>query len=733
MNAVWRAVGRRLGPIDLGLLAVAVLLFVTNQTVLFFHLIFVLLAIGAFSWTFRSFVLRVGFWVALTTAEVLQTVLAGGTQPEELIEIPLLCAILIAVFAIARRRTTVQAQLGVLARQLSEDRFRALVQHSSDVITIIDAEGIQRYVSPSVERTLGYASEELLGTSEADLVHPADRAARAASLAQARRHPGACAAATFRIGHRDGSWRHWEAVTTNLLEHQGVGGLISNIRDITERQALEARLRHQAFHDALTGLPNRALFLDRLGHTLERGARDNAAVGVLLLDLDGFKHVNDSLGHAAGDRLLVAFAKRLPGCCLRPGDTLARLGGDEFAVLLEGLGEADEAARVAERLTTSPMLAAPYPIDEREVVVRASVGVVVGRAGGTDAAALLRDADTALYRAKAGGRGGYVVFDPTMKAMAVARLELEADLRRAIERGELTLHYQPLVTLVNGRVARAEALLRWTHPTRGAVPPLDFIPLAEEIGVIREIGRWGLGEACRQAAEWRRAHGERAPIVCVNLSAREFADPALAEAVGRTLREVALDPAGLALEITEGVLMDAAPGTLATLWQLKGLGVGLAVDDFGTGYSSLAYLKRFPVDTLKLDKAFIDGLGQDGDDTAIVEAVTSLAHALGLAVVAEGVETADQAASLHRLGCDLAQGYHFARPLTAAALAALLADECRSAAGAVLPRVGPRALTTGELRQRRETRAMGLAMLPGAHRHGGRLPSTSRSRADGDG
>ncbi len=290
-----------------------------------------------------------------------------------------------------------------------------------------------------------------------------------------------------------------------------------------------------------------------------------------------------------------------------------------------------------------------------------------------------------------------------MNAAAVARLELEADLRHAVARGELALAYQPLVALTDGRVRRAEALVRWDHPARGPVPPGRFIPLAEETGLIRDIGRWVLGAACRQAAAWRRDHGDRAPVVCVNLSAREFRDPDLAAAVARALRDAGLDPAGLELEITEGVLMGDAPGTLATLWQLKDLGVGLAVDDFGTGYSSLAYLKRFPVDTLKVDKAFVDGLGADAEDTAIVGAVVGLAHALGLAVVAEGVETAAQAAGLIRLGCTLAQGYHFARPLPAAALAALLAAGPLPLPGAG-PGDRPSPPSTGELRQWRARR-----------------------------
>ncbi len=534
-------------------------------------------------------------------------------------------------------------------------------------------------------------------------VHPDDRArvGRAAGEAAAALAPRSI---EYRLVRPDGDIRVVHDRSHVILDAAGrpqrrLGAML----DITARQALERQLQHQAFHDALTGLPNRALFLDRLDHALARGGRDGTEVGVLLLDLDGFKHVNDSLGHSVGDRLLVAFAQRLPGGCLRPGDTLARLGGDEFVVLLAGLADPDEATRLAARIAACPALWAPYPLDGREVIIRASIGVAVGRAGAVTAADLLRDADTALYRAKAAGKGDYAVFDPAMNAAAVARLELEADLRQAVERGELALVYQPLVALADGRIRRAEALLRWTHPARGPVAPTTFVPLAEETGLIREVGRWVLAAACRQAATWRAVYGDRAPVVCVNLSAREFGDPGLVAAVAGALRDADLDPAGLELEITEGVLMGDAPGTLATLWQLRDLGVGLAVDDFGTGYSSLTYLKRFPVDTLKIDQAFVAGLGADTDDTAIVGAVVGLARALGLAVVAEGVETTDQAAGLRRLGCTLAQGYHFARPLPAADLAALLAAGPVPLPGDVRGDWSPPP-STGELRQWRARR-----------------------------
>ncbi len=698
---------RPLGAVDLGLVAIALLMRSTDQTVLFFHLIFVLLAIGAFSWPLRGFILRVGFWVALTTAEVVGAVRSGATQPDELIEIPLLCTILLTVFVIARRRALAQERLGALERQLAEDRFRALVQHSSDIVALLDPAGRARYVSPAVERVLGYAPGALAHTSPFALVHPDDAPRLADRFAAALAAPGPHAATECRVRHRDGSWCHVEIIGNNLLADPAVAGFVVTVRDITERKAAAERLAHQAFHDPLTGLPNRALLLDRLGHALDRGGREGTAVALLLLDLDGFKHVNDSLGHAAGDRLLVAFARRLPDGYLRRGDTLARLGGDEFVILMEGVRDLAEVTRLAERLSASPALWAPYALDGREVVIRASIGVAMSRAGESEAADLLRDADTALYRAKAAGKGDYAVFDPAMNAAAMARLELESALRHAIAHDELTVAYQPLVSLADGRIRRVEALARWTHPEHGRVAPATFILLAEETGLIRPLGRRVLAEACRRAAAWRGMHGEQAPVVCVNLSAREFADPALVAGVAAALRDAGLAPAGLELEITEGVLMGDAPGTLATLQALKALGVGLAVDDFGTGYSSLAYLKRFPVDTLKVDRAFVAGLGTSDEDAAIIAAIVGLADALGLATVAEGAETAEQASGLRELGCTLAQGYHFARPLGAADLDALLAAgplPLPGAAGAV--RRGP---TTGALLQRREGRACGPA------------------------
>ena len=414
---------------------------------------------------------------------------------------------------------------------------------------------------------------------------------------------------------------------------------------------------HQALHDALTGLPNRALFLDRLEHALARATRGGTGVAVLFLDLDRFKTVNDSLGHAAGDQLLCTVAERIAGC-MRAADTAARLGGDEFAVLLEDLISTHEAVRVAERIIEA--LAAPIEVAGREVYIGASIGVASGRHGAED---LLRHADVAMYRAKAQGKGRYAMFEEGMQAEVMERLELEADLQRAIDRGELEVFYQPIITLASGALAGHEALLRWRHPTRGLIAPGAFIPVAEETGLIGPIGEIVLREACRQAAAWSHA-GELS--MNVNLSGRQLEDPGLLETVTAVLRETGLAPGRLVLEITETVLMHDTEATIRRLRALRAIGVRLAVDDFGTGYSSLRYLNRFPLDVLKMAKPFVDGLGDQSEDPALARAIVELGASLGLQIVAEGIEHSAQLAQLRRLGCPLGQGYWFARPMPAA-------------------------------------------------------------------
>ena len=453
------------------------------------------------------------------------------------------------------------------------------------------------------------------------------------------------------------------ARTRNLLE--------TRLLHRALRQAnasLEERLVHQALHDPLTGLANRVLFRDRVEHARSRAARGER-VAVLFLDLDNFKSVNDSLGHAEGDRLLEVVAGRLlqatRGC-----DTVARLGGDEFGVLLEGMTQEPDVVVIVERITAS--LRRPVALLGREVLVSASIGVAhVEMAQGVDE--VLRNADLAMYRAKAAGRGGHEVFEPGMHTAVLERLELESDLRRAIEFGEFRLLYQPIVELDSGQTIGVEALLRWEHPTRGLLAPLSFVPLAEETGLIVPIGRWVLGEACRQGRRWQLDTPDgRAPSLSVNISGRQLLEPTLAADVAQVLAESGLEPALLTLEITESVLMRDTEATLATLHELKALGVRLAIDDFGTGYSSLSYLQCFPIDVLKIDKAFIEGVARGGSDAVLARTIVTLADLLRLSTVAEGVERDDQRTHLMALGCSRGQGYLFARPLDAEDVRTLL-------------------------------------------------------------
>jgi diguanylate cyclase (GGDEF)-like protein len=418
-------------------------------------------------------------------------------------------------------------------------------------------------------------------------------------------------------------------------------------------------MAHQALHDALTGLPNRLLFGDRLSHALERAERSGSEVAVLFLDLDRFKTVNDSLGHAAGDDLLCTVAERV-ATCMRSADTAARLGGDEFAVLLEDLTSSTEAVRVAERIVEA--LRAPIAVAGREIFVSTSIGIATG------AGDLLRQADVAMYRAKAEGKGRFAIYEAGMQAEVLERLDIEGALQRAVERGELELHYQPIIALATGTMAGVEALLRWNHPERGLVMPLSFVPLAEETGLIVGIGRFVIREACRQAAAWRAAGAPAGLSVNVNLSGRQLEDPGLLDTVAGALRETGLDPGSLVLEITETVLMQDTEATIERLRALRALGVRLAVDDFGTGYSSLRYLNRFPVDVLKMAKPFVDGLGAGAEHSALARAIVDLGANLGMHIVAEGIERPEQLDALRALGCGYGQGYHFSRPLAAGEL-----------------------------------------------------------------
>jgi diguanylate cyclase (GGDEF)-like protein/PAS domain S-box-containing protein len=556
--------------------------------------------------------------------------------------------------------------MGLLMRRAGARRasqFRSLVHNASDLITVVNVRGVIEYQSPSSERLVGIGADRLVGKPLGDLVHPDDREYVDALLVNGQAQPGAVLVGEFRMLHSDGSTRHVDAIVSNLVTDPTVGGLVFNTRDVTDRKMLEEELERRAFFDSLTGLPNRAVFRDRLDHALARSARVNDALAVLLLDLDGFKLVNDSLGHDAGDELLVAVGGRIQACS-RAGDTVARLGGDEFAILLEDAASEESAVALAGRLLEA--LASPFDVRGREVFIGASIGVTlhVGAAGLPDE--LIRNADAAMYAAKGGGKGRWAVFQPAMHRRTLEFFEMQADLQRALVRGEFVLHYQPIVDLATGKVQGVEALARWLHPTRGLIMPGGFIPVAEETGMMVPLGVWVLGEACRQSKDWRDRFPEAAVSMSVNLSTRQLLEPDLISRVAQILAESALDPGTLILEITEGSLMQDVGQTAAKLYALKELGIRLALDDFGTGSSSLGYLRQFPIDVLKIDKSFVDGIGEEGSDaTALIRAIIQLARTLRLGTVAEGIESSEQLAELRRAGCDFGQGYLFAKPLAA--------------------------------------------------------------------
>jgi diguanylate cyclase (GGDEF)-like protein/PAS domain S-box-containing protein len=541
----------------------------------------------------------------------------------------------------------------------SEARFRSLAQNSSDVVTIVSPEGTITYQSASVRSVFGYGPGDLGGSDLRAWVHPDDAPRLLAALDRAPGSPPPAGLVEARLLHRDGTWRTVETAVTPMFDVPGVSGLVLNSRDISVRIALESELRLRAWHDPLTGLANRTLFVERVGAALARDAAD-PSFAVVFLDLDDFKSVNDTLGHAAGDLLLRGIGERLL-TCVRPGDTVARFGGDEFALLLEDASPV-VAESVAQRIIDE--LVEPFRILEQEIHARASVGVAL--AGGMESAEdLLSGADAAMYVAKARGKSRYEVFESQMRAATLARAELRTDLEWALARGELVVHYQPIFDLVAGGIAGFEALVRWEHPRRGLLGPADFIDLAEESGLVLPIGDWILRQACAQVRQWGIEH-DTPFTVAVNLAARQLLDADFAASVAAALEATGLAPGRLVLEITESATVEDTEAVLARLVDTRALGVGMAIDDFGTGYSSLSYLRRFPVDQLKLDRTFVAGVTTTAEDVTIVLSVISLGHALGLRVVAEGVETIEQLDRLCEMGCDMAQGFNWLHPADAA-------------------------------------------------------------------
>jgi len=603
--------------------------------------------------------------------------LARGTPIDAFLEVLILLQIVLVIvrqlmavlenLALARDlESKVRQRTAELARR--EQHFRSLVQNGSDLTLVVSRDTTITYASPSAQRLLGWPVESVTNTRLTTLLHPDDVDKLTPMLVAAEARAGVTLTTVWRLRHANGSWPLMETLLTGQPTEAAVQGVVLNSRDITERAQFEDQLRQQALHDPLTHLPNRALFRDRLGQALAAQARRGGSVAVLFVDLDDFKSVNDTAGHAVGDALLEAVAIRLP-TLIRAADTVARLGGDEFAVLAEALPGAEDAAELAERITHG--LSQPLLVEGRELFAHASIGISIATRPGVTADDLLRNADVAMYVAKSEGKNRHQLFDQEMHRTVVERMAMRFELARAVERYQLTLNYQPVVDLGTRRPTGVEALVRWVHPERGPVPPGSFIPLAEETGLIIALGDWVLQAACQQVHQWQQG-GLGVLDLNVNVSVRQLKEPTYLASVAETLDRSGLEPGRLVLEITESMLMENIDAIVGTLHGLRDQGVRLAIDDFGTGYSSLAYLLKLPVQVLKIDRSFVMGLEDDHNRAMLVRSIIKLARDLHLQTVAEGIEQARMAEELHQLGCDKGQGYYFSRPLSAADLEALL-------------------------------------------------------------
>ncbi|MDQ1523507.1 MAG: hypothetical protein QOG00_2209 [Pyrinomonadaceae bacterium] len=592
-------------------------------------------------------------------------------------------AVAIAYFAYTSYRDNhfisvpAQAQVAVANTnnaQNDEDRFRNAFDFAAIGMALVSSEGRWLQVNRALCKILGYSEREMIITDFLTVIHPDDLSVAVEAIKRLRKGNSTIDQCEVRFQHKSGHkvWGLWSASLAGG-SHAASTPLVFQIQDITDRKRAEEQLQHEAMHDVLTGLPNRAMLIDHLELAIARAQRNEARkFAVLYVDLDRFKIINDSLGHAVGDQLLKEVAVRL-WKCVRAGDTVARLGGDEFVLLLEDIYEENEAIEVAERIKSE--LAASFTLNGREVFTTVSIGVASSWTSYHQAEGLIRDADAAMYRAKSLGKNRHEIYDSAMHAQVNDLLQMETALRMAVERNELVVYYQSIVDLETFKISGFEALVRWNHPERGFISPANFIPLAEETGLIVDIGEWVLREACRQMERWQKIFPSDPPLfVSVNLSSKQFIQSDLIQRVTQIIAETKINPEGLKLEITESAVMDNVETATQMLKNLRALGIKLSIDDFGTGYSSLSYLHRFPIDTLKVDRSFVVNMSEDGENVEIVRTIVSLAQNLGMNVIAEGVETKEQLAALRKLGCENGQGYFFSKPVGAKAAENLICD-----------------------------------------------------------